>query len=168
MANLRPEGSYVGKILSHAVTESERSPGEVDIQIVLTDVRRIAQDTGDEAPVDGNAYVNMSPRTTSEKSIEVAMDQIEAIPARYEQLAIPVETSGLHGIEVKLWMKHEDYKGEAKERWSISTLRPKESSANAKSLLASVFGMAAKNRKKPAAAAPKAPAVASAADDTPF
>lgn len=168
MANLRPEGSYVGKILSHAVTESEKHPGEVDIQIVLNDVRHIQRETNDEVPVDGNAYVNMSPRTTSEKSIEIAMDQIEAIPARYEQLALPVETSGLRGIEVKVWMKHDEYNGKVTERWSISTFKPKESSANAKSLLAGVFGMAAKNRKKPAAAAPKAPAVASAADDTPF
>ncbi len=159
----------MGKILSHAVTENEKNPGEVDIQIVLSDVRHISKDTGDEVSVDGNAYVNMYPRTSSEKSIEIAMDQIEAIPARYEQLALPTEASGLQGIEVKLWMKHDEYKGEAKESWSISTFKPKESSANAKNLLASVFGMAAKGRKKTTAtAAPKAATVASAADDSPF
>jgi hypothetical protein len=169
MANLRPEGSYVGKILSHAVTENEKKTGEVDIQIVFSDVRYISKETGEEVPVDGNAYVNIYPRSDNEKSVGYALDQIEAIPARYEQLDKPVESSGLDGIEVKLWMKHEDYNGESKERWAISTMKHKESSPNAKNLLASVFGMAANGRKKTTTtAAPKTATVASAADDSPF
>lgn len=174
MAELRPVGKYRGRLKDHAVVDNEKKPGEVDIKLCF-ELDFHEDREGNQSAAQGVAYVNIYPRSDSEKSLEIAKDQLSTLGVDdISRLGLPSDKSNLVGLGCDLWMKHEEYNGEQKERWSISTPRESlESSASASQKLKSLFGAAAKPRPKaPVAKNPK-PAPASAGsdgadDDVPF
>ena len=169
MADLHPEGNYRGRLVSHAIVANKKKPDESDIELVF-DLDFHVTRTGEEAPVQGRAYVSIYPRSDSPRSIEIATEQLQKIGADIRSLAAPADKSTLIGVGCDLYCKHEEYNGETKCRWGISSGgAPKETDMSAAKRLASLFGNALKAPPKSAPkSAPVAAPAASADDDLPF
>ena len=149
--------------------DNEKKPGEIDIKLCF-DLDYHEDREGNQVEASGVAYVNMYPRSDSEKSVSIAQEQLAILGVDdISRLGLPSDKSNLVGLGCDLWMKHESYKGKDYERWSISTPRESlTSSASASQKLKSLFGAAAKPRPKTPAKAKPAPASADDDPDVPF
>jgi len=169
MAELRPVGKYRGRLKDHAVVDNEKKPGEIDIKLCF-ELDYHEDREGNQVEASGVAYVNMYPRSDSEKSVSIAQEQLATLGVDdISRLGLPADKSNLVGLGCDLWLKYEEYDGEQKERWGISTPRePLTSSASASQKLKALFGAAAKPRPKAPAKAKPAPASADDDPDVPF
>lgn len=118
-----PQGVYIGRVVRHELGESSKK-GTPQFMVTF-EILEARDNFGDSSRVQSHersVYIYLT-----EKSMPIALDALKVLGYRGTKVSALADAD-FTGKEVELYCKHEDYEGEARERWQINTPREQKES----------------------------------------
>ena len=118
-----PQGVYLGRVVRQELGESsKKGTPQFVVTFQILEARDNFGDSTRVASHERSVYIYLT-----EKSMPIALEALKVLGYRGTKIS-SLGDADFTGKEVELYCKHEDYEGEARERWNISTPREQKES----------------------------------------